>query len=406
MSDTLCVIPWLHLNFDPDGKVNPCCMISAHEYWAGDLNTQTIQQIWNSDNMKLLRQEMMQGIKPKPCSKCFNKEAATGISNRIHQNRYFPYKLEEIKDITDKDGYCHKLELKYWDFRFSNICNFRCRSCGPKYSSAWLPDSKKLYGTQHEEKILSINNVHNQNKLDFLLKHIHEVEKIYFAGGEPLLMDEHYVILDLLHEHKRYNVRIQYNTNMSTLEHKGKNVLDYWKNWSKDKVEIWPSIDEIGERAELIRKGTVWDQVEKNLLTIKELGVYVAPGMTVGAMNVFRLPQIVKHLIDIGVINKKHNYKNFFVNLLEYPKHYHVSILSDMFRKKIILDIENFIEELKEEYGVNLTESFSYILQQLTLPHDVAAKERFIDLTSKLDLIRNENTYEVIPELKDVLKNV
>jgi len=406
MSNTLCVIPWLHLNFDPDGKVNPCCMISAHEYWAGDLNTDSIEDIWNSENMKRLRREMMQGVQPKPCSKCFNKEAATGISNRIHQNRYFPSKLTEIKDITKEDGHCDKLELKYWDFRFSNICNFRCRSCGPKYSSAWLPDNKKLYGDNDQDKILTINSVQGQNKLDFLLSHIHEVEKIYFAGGEPLLMDEHYTILDLLYKHERFNVRIQYNTNMSTLEHKGKNVLDYWKKWAKDKVEIWPSIDEIGDRAELIRKGTVWEQVEENLLTVKELGVYMAPGITVGAMNVFRLPDIIQRLISIGIITKEHNYKNFFINLLEYPKHYHVSILSDLFKEKIAKDLLAFIEEMKTLYAVDLSDSFSYIIQQLSLPHDSEAKKRFIDLTAKLDELRNENTYTVIPELQDVLKNV
>ena len=219
-------------------------------------------------------------------------------------------------------------------------------------------------------------------------------------------MDEHYTILDLLYRHERFNVRIQYNTNMSTLEHKGKNVLDYWKKWAKDKVEIWPSIDEIGDRAELIRKGTVWKQVEENLLTVKELGVYMAPGITVGAMNVFRLPNIIQHLISIGIITKEHNYKNFFINLLEYPKHYHVSILSDLFKEKITKDLLAFINEMKTLHAVDLSDSFSYIIQQLSLPHDSEAKKRFIDLTAKLDELRNENTYTVIPELQDVLKNV
>jgi sulfatase maturation enzyme AslB (radical SAM superfamily) len=263
-----------------------------------------------------------------------------------------------------------------------------------------------MYGDQDQDKIMTINAVEGQNKLDFLLSHVDTVEKIYFAGGEPLFMDEQYTILDLLYQHKIFNVRIQYNTNMSTLEHKGKNVLDYWKKWAKDKVEIWPSIDEISDRAELIRKGTVWKQVEENLLVVKELGVYMAPGITVGAMNVFRLPEIIRHLISIGIITKEHNYKNFFINLLEYPKHYHVSILSDSFKEKITIDLQNFIKEMKSQYDVNLADSFSYFLQQLSLPHDAEAKKRFIDLTAKLDNLRNEDTYTVIPELQDVLKNV
>ena len=49
--DTICAIPWMHLNFEPNGKVVPCCLTSAHNYFAGDLNTQSIEEVWNSDEI-------------------------------------------------------------------------------------------------------------------------------------------------------------------------------------------------------------------------------------------------------------------------------------------------------------------------------------------------------------------
>ena len=414
-SPTFCTIPWTHLAFEPDGKVIPCCMTSEQNYEAGNLNTMSIEQIWNSNNMKKLRKQMLAGEEPKACRKCFDKERVTpGESNRFYHNFYFKDKIPEIAEITAEDGTCSKIDLKYWDFRFSNKCNFKCRSCGPTYSSAWVEDAKKLYHNGIEPKpendgmklwatkIKKTDNVDEESRFEFLKKHTKEVRKIYFAGGEPLIMDEHYFILDTLLEQGRTDVFICYNTNTSTLTYKGKNVLDYWRKWDKDKVSVWPSIDEIGPRAELIRKGTVWTDVEANLKAMSELDIEIRPGMTISAFNVFRLPEMIEHLISIGVITQRHNYQNWFINLLETPIQYHVSILSEGFRQRIIDKINNFIIKMKQNYNADYTDKFAYIIHQLTLPHNPEAKKVFIDMTEKLDRIRNEKTYDVIPELNDV----
>jgi radical SAM protein with 4Fe4S-binding SPASM domain len=415
-SPTFCTIPWTHLAFEPNGKVIPCCMTAEQNYVAGNLNTMTIEEIWNSDNMKTLRKQMMSGEEPKACRKCFDKERVTpGDSNRVYHNYYFQDKIKEVAEITSEDGTCNKIDLQYWDFRFSSKCNFKCRSCGPTYSSAWVEDAKILYhggkdpGPENDHmelwkrKVKLTENVDNESRFEFLKKQVTAVKKIYFAGGEPLIMDEHYFILDMLLEQGRTDVYISYNTNTSNLTYKGKNVLDYWRKWDPKKIEVWPSIDEIGPRAELIRSGTVWADVEENLKQMSELDIWIRPGMTISAFNVFRLPEMIKHLISIGVIKEKYGYKNWFVNLLETPIHYHVTILSDKFKAEIYKKLDNFIVEMKEKYNVDYTDHLTYIKHQLTLPHNPQAKKSFINMTTQLDELRKENTYEVIPELKDVL---
>ena len=268
---TICAIPWMHLNFEPNGKVVPCCLTSTHNYFAGDLTTDSIEEIWNSDNMKSLRLQMVNGEEPKICSTCFNKERVTGLSGRIHHNKAFPKVLERIPKITDQTGYVSEMNLLYWDFRFSNLCNLKCRSCGPRYSSAWVPDAKKLGLISNQDKVWNIDSVDDTNNFDFLTEQINVVEKIYFAGGEPLMMDEHWQILELLDKNNRHDVKISYNTNCTTFTYKNKDVFDYWKKWNADKLQIWPSIDEIGPRAELIRSGTVWSKVEANLKRLTTL---------------------------------------------------------------------------------------------------------------------------------------
>ena len=227
---TICAIPWMHLNFEPNGKVVPCCLTSTHNYFAGDLTTDSIEEIWNSDNMKSLRLQMINGEQPKICSTCFNKESVTGLSGRIHHNRAFTKVLERIPKITDETGHVSEMNLLYWDFRFSNLCNLKCRSCGPRYSSAWVPDAKKLGLISDQDKVWNIDSVDDTNNFDFLTEQIGVVEKIYFAGGEPLMMDEHWQILELLDKNNRHDVKISYNTNCTTFTYKINMYLIIGKN--------------------------------------------------------------------------------------------------------------------------------------------------------------------------------
>jgi radical SAM protein with 4Fe4S-binding SPASM domain len=87
ISPTFCALPWVHLAFEPNGKVIPCCLTSDSNYFSGDLNTMTIEEVWNSDNMKKLRKQMMTGVEPNVCRKCFDKERVTpGESGRVYHN--------------------------------------------------------------------------------------------------------------------------------------------------------------------------------------------------------------------------------------------------------------------------------------------------------------------------------
>lgn len=406
--DTLCVVPWVHLNFEPNGKVVPCCLTSHHNYFAGDLTNQPIEEIWNSKNMKELRQQFLAGEEPKICATCFDREKVTGESGRYYQNKEFSNVIKIIPEITEPDGSVPDMKLMYWDFRFSNLCNFKCRSCGPRYSSAWVPDAKKL-GYTDQEKVWNIETVDDKTNFDFLKDQVKHVQKVYFAGGEPLMMPEHWQTLDLLVENKRFDVKISYNTNCSTFTYGKKNALDYWKQWDDWKIEVWPSLDEIGERAELIRSGTVWKKVEENLKELVKLdNITIRPGMTIGAWNVRRLPAIINHLIDIGVVSAKHKHQNFFINLLQHPSHYHVHILPDAYRQETIAELKAFIVEHNKKYNTTVDHAFTHIIHELEQPFDLNAAKRFLETTNQVDGIRQEDLFKTIPEMlvvKEAVEN-
>jgi len=406
-SKTICAVPWMHLNFEPNGKVVPCCLTSAHDYFAGDLNKDSIEEIWNSKNMRKLRKEMVDGVEPAICNKCFDREKVTGISGRTHHNRNFPEVIEAIPEITEEDGTCTTMDLKYWDFRFSNLCNFKCRSCGPRYSSAWVPDAKKLGWISEQEKVWHIKETEKITNVDFLRASVDKVKTIYFAGGEPLMMPEHWAILDMLVEAKRFDVKIQYNTNMSLLGYNKKKVLDYWKQWDFGMIEVWPSIDELNERAELIRAGTVWSKVEANIKEVaKYPNIIMRPGLTIGAWNVFRIPEIVDELVALGCIRQHEymNHNNWFVNLLETPVHYHVSIWPDKQRQIIIDHLREWIAEFNARHNTDIQPIMDHIISELEKPWNQQAAERFVDISNEVDKVRGENIYEVIPEMDIIRK--
>ncbi len=420
-SKSFCIIPWVHLQFEPHNKVIPCCLTSPYNYDLGDLSTNTIEEIWNSPKQKALRREMLKGDRPKICKKCWNMEDQGMVSNRQHNNKTYKKVMKEVEHITLPDGTVPEMRLKYWDMRFSNICNLKCRSCGPKHSSSWVPDAIKIWGkkrymAENKKGLNVVNDIEGQSKLTFLEDQIQHVERIYFAGGEPMMMDDHWYILDLLKKHKRFDVRIMYNTNMARLDWKGKNVVDYWKLWNPGKIEIWPSLDEYGDRAELVRSGTIWPKTLKNIETIIGLNndIFIQPGITVGALNVFRLPEIIDHFIKLGLIHNnyanqncntwrvKHN--NWFLNFVHWPEDLHISILSDDFKKKILQKYKFWIEDYKEKYEYDPTPKLKEILHGLSLPHNPEFAKLFLIKHAKLDKIRKESIFKTIPELEDVRK--
>ena len=137
-----------------------------------------------------------------------------------------------------------------------------CRSCGTWFSSNWYEDHKKLTGAPpNHAKIMKAGRSGN-DIWDQLLEQFDHVEQFYFAGGEPIIMEEHLRILKELDKRKMYHVRLIYNTNFSKSHFKGTDIFELWNKF--DSVSIGASLDAEGPRAELMRKGTVWEETVAN----------------------------------------------------------------------------------------------------------------------------------------------
>ena len=261
-SKTFCMYPWIHLHTYPTGETYPCCHADMHQP-VGSTRNDTLKDIWNSDSMKTMRQNMLAGKECGECTGCYEQEASGFFSGRKSANKHHGHHIDLVEE-THADGQLDDFKMTYWDTRFSNLCNLSCRSCGHIFSSSWYKDQVLLSGPNWgaDNSALQIAGRHKTDMITQVLEHIEYVEQIYFAGGEPLTMEEHYMILDELERRKMFHVRLIYNTNFTQIKLKDREVFDYWKKF--DSVSVGASLDAMGRRAEYIRKGTVWADVEEN----------------------------------------------------------------------------------------------------------------------------------------------
>ena len=395
-SDNFCMLPWMHLHAFPDGRAYPCCF-AIDKYPVGDLNKNSIEEVFNDSKMREMRLNMLANKPSRQCGKCYDQEKSGFFSLRLSSNKHFGHNIGMI-DNTQADGTADFV-IKYWDIRFSNLCNFACRSCGTWFSSNWYEDHKKLTGKPPDHaKIMRVgrtaDDIWNQ-----MLTQFDHVEQFYFAGGEPLIMEEHYKILKELDRRKMYHVRLIYNTNFSKLIFKDMDVLELWNKF--DSVSVGASLDAMGPRAEYMRKGTVWADIEANRKRMQELCPHVDfyISATVGLINALHVVDFHRTWSEQGYIKPQ----DFNFNLLQFPFWQRIDLLPESMKQKVKEKYESHIAWLKpQDHLTRATKGFQSGLDYMMRRDKFEQIEDFKSGMKKLDDIRNENILETFPELAEL----
>lgn len=398
-----CILPWIHTHAFPDGRTYPCCL---SDYWhpVGDLRKNTLEEIWNQDSYKTIRKNMLEDQPCKECSKCYEQEANGFFSMRNEANRNLGHYISEV-DKTLEDGTNPDFKIRYWDIRFSNLCNFRCRTCGPIFSSNWYNDHVKLYGVKPDVLKRPMERIeysagNEDSMIDQMEPHIPYLEQVYFAGGEPLIMKEHYYLLERLLELDHTNVRLIYNTNFSEMRYKDKHVYDYWKKF--ETVNVGASLDASGARAELMRKGTDWQQTIDNRRQMMQetphVDFYISA--TVSAMNVLHVLDFHREWVELGLIEPK----DFNINICQSPEWYRVDIFPEWFKQDVIIPAyRRHIEWLDPLDKLRrATVGFESVINFLTANNNHAQWPKFVEEINKIDNLRNENFWTTFPEFESL----
>ena len=393
-SKVFCMLPWLHVNVAPKGYMFPCCIADSRNP-IGHINQMSLAQAANSEQMKQLRLDMLNERENQYCKTCYAQDSGDitprKASLSVHEHRF-----DDLVPNTNEDGSLNEFKMHYFDIRFSNICNFKCRTCNSGFSSSWeIEDRKQLKIV--DETIEKTNPI---KLIDEVVEQIDNTDTFYFAGGEPLITEEHYVVLEELIRRNKTNVSITYNSNVSNFKFKDKDLLALWSKF--DNISLSCSIDHYGERAEYIRHGTDWGVVEANLKAVKQLrNVQFSLNTVVNVFNYMTLTEFYQYLIDVGIVNQHSQFNRLYPMFT--PEEISAQILPTHLKQIGGNKITEFIPKLKYHDHLQILEFKS--IKQWVEEADMwdTYRNMFIEETTKLDNIRGESFVKTFPELASLM---
>lgn len=308
-----------HTMVHPNGERRLCCAsreepqffkgyIDKGDATQSDYNPIALEDWWNSEYVRNIRLKMKNGEAPSQCEICNNNILNLHTYKQYFNETLFSHKIQELYDSIDGEGYT-SLKPVSFDYRVSNLCNFRCRMCGPELSSSWEsekrmlgtwnPQTEKWMAADNKAKIETFQNVLEQELWNSVTEN--RIEEIYWVGGEPLLYPIHWDVMNhLVESGQSKNVVVRYNTNLSNVRNLY-DLLPYFKN-----VNICASQDATGSTAEYIRTGLKWDDWLSNF----KKGVFLnnlfgMNGMvidvTITLPGLFGMKELMKLATELGV---------------------------------------------------------------------------------------------------------
>ena len=382
--NTACKKLWNHLYIGTDSNVLPCC-VADHNYPLGNIKDQSIENILDSTETKNIRQWMIDGYRTKSCSSCYRNEDNNITSGR---QEFQPTSTEREK-------------ITFLDVRLNNICNFKCRMCSEYFSSSIQQETVDMFGKNavlgYEKISLDLGNRQTrQGNLGKLLPYVTaDLEKIYFAGGEPLITEEHYGILDRLVEVNNLDIKMSYNTNLSRLSYKTNNIFDYWKQFSS--ISVGASIDASGQVAEYMRHGTVWQDIIDNINAIKTHTPHVklAISSTVSWPTLENLIELQTHWIHTGLFTPD----QLQMHTLTDPGYLCVTTLPNSYKQSMTTKIDKHINHLGQ---CELAQSWAELRNFMNSTSTEYQLSEFTRRTMTLDIHRKESFASVFPQFTDL----
>lgn len=398
-SKTYCVLPWINAHIEANGRIRPCGVVSD-DAWAGSLENNGLPEVLNSELYKQMRRDMINGKEHPACKGCYYLESFKHKTLRISSNEKYENHIQDFIKNTAIDGSLDRPQLLSLEIRFSNLCNFKCRTCNETSSSSWYQDINSIL---NEKKFIDVQRPTDPESMWGLLDRIiPELRDIYILGGEPVLEPNHYVFLDKLLAANKSDVNLRYSTNMSYLKLGSKSAIEYWKKFPNLTLSL--SYDGIESRGEFIRKGMDWEKTVLNHRKLQAADINFIITPTVSVLNAFHIPDFLEYLIQNNMISSG---EQIGVNILNSPSYFNIGIFNEVER----IELENLYNAFITNKLVKMKISYKELLQsQLELILEYIKKsplknsherKKFLVFNSRLNKLRKDDFLGKFPELKD-----
>ena len=413
---SFCVLPWIHRFVNLGGEVQLCCTAEEHphSYFRSDtgelINVAdgfTDQQIGDTAHIREIRKSMLQGAWPAACERCMITEQCGGSSRRCAENQHFRHHISRILETTDEHGNA-PVHICSRDYRLGNLCNLRCRMCHPRATKLMLEEWNQVSRRRLQLKGENARRVElmdwfqNQHLWDEFAEHIHDLEHLHFAGGEPLIMPEVLKALEICVEMGAANkIELTFNTNIIRIPKKHR---DLWPQFKA--VNLLCSVDAYGELNDYIRYPSKWTTITRNLDTIDRerdalnLG-WVHISATVQIYNVFKLAD----LIDYS--HQRFSFIRPMPNLvhLSIPDYFNIQFLPDDLKHLIAKQLGELRQRLEVNTETGGLEQLDGILAFMQMEnHSAHVMNEFRRVTAAFDQLRDESVIGLVPELAGLMR--
>jgi len=381
-SNTFCALPWMHIATSPGGTFRVCCnsdnrnnKILKEDGTPFKIYKDSVEDVKNSPTYALIKEQMLNGIQPPTCKRCFKQEEAGFESSRQVYNHVWESRVK-LNENT---------ETLYLDLRLGNQCNLKCRMCNPYSSNQWVNEWEELYGKFPEKERVWLTDMGWQ-KSDKINNNLFElaktVEEIYLTGGEPTLIKEQDLLLDYCIENDlAKNISLKYNTNLT---HVPKSLIDKWIKFKG--VLLNCSIDAYGDLNTYIRNPIKWSKISRNFEKVKRIpNVKLDVCITVQIYNALHINVLLDWIMQQDLPNTM-----IFFNILEEPDQLNIKSLPPKLKQLAAKRLEPYFHLPK------LSNVVDYMM--IEQRNDWS---KFVEFTKKVDSMRKENIFSVVPEFKD-----
>jgi hypothetical protein len=424
-SSTFCPLPWIHLATRPNGDVRVCCTANASGAGLIDvkdvglvtdmnLKTHTVAEVWNSEFMRNVRLQMLDNKIPTSCTKCFQEESKGIKSKRNWETMVWSDRLDinSIVSRTAEDGSL-PVNIPYFDLRLGNMCQLKCVMCSPHDSSSWIKEWKiqypkyktvELKQDQSWDSSFDYTWYQKGSFLDTMKGQAQHIKELYFAGGEPLLIPEHYKILEFMVETgAAKDCILRYNSNGLELPEK---LFELWNHFKQVKFNF--SVDAVGTRNDYIRYPSTWNDVVANLKRLDDTpdNIIVNIACAVQLLNIITISELVhwKESMNFKKISlPPYGAGLIGTHLVYLPSYLNVRVLPKHLKDKVKKNVEYFCsrrstdeEFMSNPYGVQRWLG----LVQYMMAEDWSSKlPSTIEYLETCDQQRGTDFRKVFPEL-------
>jgi sulfatase maturation enzyme AslB (radical SAM superfamily) len=424
-----CPLPWIFQAVRNNGDIRVCCqanqgpdrgLIRKTDGTVYNAAFDDLVEARNAQKMKDIRKAMINNTWHPDCIRC-QREEESGIRSRFtYEKELWEHYItsDEAKKKTQPDGSINTNEIPvvYYDLRFGNHCNLKCRSCGPTDSDAWYKDQIEVWGdtyydTAGKMKIIKLdgkytveNNIYGwyENEIfwNHMDKEIPNIQHVHMVGGEPLLIKQQFDFLERCIEKGYANkIIIEHNSNITYIP---KKAWDIWKHFKA--VKIGASIDGIGKVNDYIRYPSRWKTIENNLRKLDEAegNFHIWLAVTVQALNILYLPEIFEWKMEQNF--KRVNIAKWqpiaTLHPLHSPDFLNVKVLPIKAKKAISKKFSTYRFKKNNIEAKKLLQHYSNFM----FSEDYSKRMyKFWEYNNKLDQIRNQRMKDFLPELEELL---